>query len=272
MQKRQNRSSKGFVLALESLEGRVVLSTAGAAIAATVGTAHVSVRSTHKVSTETNLSIQSGTLGSPITFNVTVAAPHSSSQPTGTVKLVQHGQVIASLNLTPSSQTRAKMASSTATETITPQPGGPATYFGKYPITAQFVPSGSFLKSAAHKVLTVSLPHYTTLAGGVKVATIVNGSGPAIQSGQTAHVLYTGYLASNGHIFDNSLKDGGPPFSFTVGAGQVVPGFDTGTLGMQVGETRVVEIPAAQGYGAAANGMIPANSTLIFVMTLESIS
>ena len=118
----------------------------------------------------------------------------------------------------------------------------------------------------------MSKPAYTTLAGGVKIATIVQGAGPGIQSGQTASVLYTGYLAKNGHIFDDSFNHGGAPFSFTVGAGQVIAGFDEGIAGMQVGESRIVLIPPAEGYGHMANGPIPANSTLIFVLTLESIS
>jgi peptidylprolyl isomerase len=84
--------------------------------------------------------------------------------------------------------------------------------------------------------------------------------------------MYTGYLAKTGQIFDDSVNDGGTPFSVTLGAGQVVPGFDAGIVGMRVGETRVIEIPPSQGYGAIPNGGIPANSTLIFVVTLESIS
>jgi FKBP-type peptidyl-prolyl cis-trans isomerase len=119
---------------------------------------------------------------------------------------------------------------------------------------------------------TVSQPSYTSLANGVKIATIVPGTGPAIQTGQTASVLYTGYLAKGGQIFDDSINDGGAPFSFQVGAGQVIPGFDAGAVGMQVGETRIIEIPAAQGYGRTGSGSIPPNANLIFVLTLESIS
>jgi len=52
----------------------------------------------------------------------------------------------------------------------------------------------------------------------------------------------------------------------------VITGFDEGTLGMEVGETRVVLIPPAEGYGSTRNGAIPKNSTLLFVITLESIS
>ena len=115
-------------------------------------------------------------------------------------------------------------------------------------------------------------PHYHAIGSGVKVATIEPGTGPAIGAGQTANVLYSGYLASTGKLFDDSANDGGSPLAFTVGAGQVVPGFDAGTLGMQVGETRIISIPPAQGYGNTANGPIPAHSTLIFVVTLKSIT
>ena len=52
----------------------------------------------------------------------------------------------------------------------------------------------------------------------------------------------------------------------------MIPGFDIGTTGMQVGETRIVMIPPAEGYGPKVNGPIPGNSTLLFVLTLESIS
>ena len=89
-----------------------------------------------------------------------------------------------------------------------------------------------------------------TPVDGVQVATITPGSGPQIQAGQTANVLYTGYLAKNGQIFDDSISHGGAPFAFKLGAGQVVPGFDAGTAGMQVGESRIILIPPSEGYGA----------------------
>ena len=111
-----------------------------------------------------------------------------------------------------------------------------------------------------------------TLANGVKFATITPGSGPEIQSGQTANVYYTGYLAKTGKIFDASSQHGGMVLSFKLGAGQLIPGFEAGTAGMKVGETRLIEIPPSQGYGAQANGAIPANSTILFEVTLQSIS
>jgi FKBP-type peptidyl-prolyl cis-trans isomerase FkpA len=147
-----------------------------------------------------------------------------------------------------------------------------AFFFGKHAVSAVFIPSGPFSQSHDSKVFNVSEPAYTTLTGGVKTATIAPGTGAEIQSGQTASVLYTGYLTKNGHIFDDSINDGGAPLRFTLGAGEVVPGFDAGTSGMQVGETRIIMIPRAEGYGAQGNGPIPRNSTLIFVVTLESIS
>ena len=79
-------------------------------------------------------------------------------------------------------------------------------------------------------------------------------------------------MQKTGKIFDDSINDGGAPISVALGAGQVIPGFDEGIVGMQVGETRIIQIPPAEGYGHTANGPIPANSTLVFVVTLESIS
>jgi FKBP-type peptidyl-prolyl cis-trans isomerase len=180
--------------------------------------------------------------------------------------------VVETLTLSPATSAIPRFAYSQATYTLTPQPGGTAYfYFGQHLIRAAFIPSGNYLKSSCSKIFTIRQPEYTTLSGGVKIATIVDGSGAQIQTGQTATVLYTGYLAQNGDIFDDSENDG-TPLNFTLGAGQVIPGFDEGTDGMQVGETRIIRIPPAEGYGDKKNGPIPANSILIFVVTLESIS
>jgi len=224
-----------------------------------------------KAPTVTTLAVSAGTLGQPVTFTATVRGPALLGSPAGTVRIVDHGSVVETLTLSPSS-TSHKFAFSQATGTVTPEPGGPSYFFGKHAVTAQFTPATGFTKSAVSKSFTVGQPHYTPLANGVKIATITPGSGPAIQTGQTANVLYTGYLARTGQIFDDSANHGGTTFGFPVGAGQVVPGFDAGTSGMKVGETRLIEIPAAQGYGSTASSSIPANSTLLFLVTLESIS
>lgn len=267
MNRRRSRYAPTFCLVNEILESRIVLSAIAPQSAAEVAT-----RPGHAAGTDTTLAVAAGTLGQPITVTVTVRANASAGAPTGTVNIVSQGNVIQTLTLSPTTSTNAKYAYSQATYTLTPQPGGTALFFGRHTLTADFVPTGGFQASRATKAFTVSKPDYTTLAGGVKVATLVPGSGPQIQSGQTANVLYTGYLASNGRVFDDSMNHGDTPLSFTLSAGQVIPGFETGTLGMQAGETRIVEIPPAQAYGDEANGPIPANSTLIFVLTLESIS
>ncbi len=271
MSREQSRSVPGRRLEMESLEGRIVLS----GISAT-GAVHSRVaefaQTIKKTATETTLAVSAGTLSQPITFNVTVRAPATAGTPLGTVNLTSHGKLIQTITLSPATSTNSKFAVSEATLTVTSQPGGPANFFGKYPVTATFIPLGSFSRSSTNKTFTVSQPAFTALANGVDIATVVPGAGPQVQAGQTASVLYTGYLAKTGQVFDASSDHGGTPTSFVLGSGQLIPGFDEGTTGMRVGETRIIVIPPAEAYGSTANGVIPANSTLVFVVTLESIS
>ena len=107
--------------------------------------------------------------------------------------------------------------------------------------------------------------------GNMKIETIKEGTGQEITNGQTAIVQYTGML-TDGTVFDATSKRGGAPFSFTLGAGQVIRGWDQGVLGMKIGETRKLTIPADLGYGAGGiPGVIPPNATLVFEVTLEGI-
>jgi hypothetical protein len=269
MKRRRSRFAPAFSVANESLEQRVALSGVSLPHAAAVA-----AQTLKSAAPDTTLAVSAGTLGQPITFSVTARASAAAGAPRGFVDLIDHGNVIQTLTLTPvtSTSTDARYAYSTGTATLTQPAGGSAYYFGKHTVTASYIPSGTVSKVLVKKTFTVSDPAYTTLSNGVKVATIAQGSGPAIQSGQTASVLYAGYLAKNGKIFDDSINHGGTPLSFPVGVGQVIPGFDAGVAGMKVGETRIVVIPPAEGYGSTATGPIPANSTLIFVLTLESIS
>ena len=75
---------------------------------------------------------------------------------------------------------------------------------------------------------------------------------PQAQSGDTVSVHYSGKL-SDGTVFDSS--EGREPLTFTVGSGQVIPGFDEGVIGMAPGDTRTVDIPADQAYGAYQDGL-----------------
>ncbi len=271
-----NKKRSHFVPAFSdhdsTLERRLALSGVASASELPRAAADVSALAARNAATRTTLTVSAGTLGQPIGLGVTVSAAASAGSPVGTVNILDHGQVIASLSVSPSASTNPRFASSSASATLEQPPGGAAYYFGRHSLTAVFVPAGSFARSKAARAFTVGQPSYTSLTGGVEVATTADGSGPAIQSGQTANVLYTGYLARNGRIFDDSINDGGSTLGFSVGAGQVVPGFDSGVAGMRVGEARIIVIPPAEGYGATANGPIPANSTLIFVVTLKSIS
>lgn len=101
-----------------------------------------------------------------------------------------------------------------------------------------------------------------TTASGLKYVDLVEGTGPTPQLGQTVVVHYTGTL-QNGTKFDSSL-DKGRPFSFPIGRGSVIKGWDEGLMTMKVGGKRRLTIPPKLGYGAQSQPNIPANSTLIF--------
>jgi FKBP-type peptidyl-prolyl cis-trans isomerase len=103
------------------------------------------------------------------------------------------------------------------------------------------------------------------------IKTTKEGTGDAAVSGDVVSVHYTGKFI-NGTKFDSSV-DRGTPFSFTLGAGQVIKGWDQGVLGMKVGEKRTLTIPPDLAYGAAGiPGAIPANSILIFDVELLGIT
>lgn len=106
--------------------------------------------------------------------------------------------------------------------------------------------------------------------GNLVVEDLLVGGGPAAASGDTVTVHYLGTLA-NGTKFDSSY-DRGQPFTFRLGAGAVIAGWDQGLVGMRVGGRRRLTIPPSLGYGSQANGPIPANSTLVFEVELISIA
>jgi len=98
----------------------------------------------------------------------------------------------------------------------------------------------------------------------------VEGTGKAVVNGNTVVVHYTGTL-ENGTVFDSSLKRN-TPFSFRVGGGEVIRGWEEGLLGMKVGGKRTLVIPSALAYGErGAGGAIPPNATLTFEIELLEI-
>jgi len=106
---------------------------------------------------------------------------------------------------------------------------------------------------------------------GMKIETLKEGAGAEAKNGDTVTVHYTGTL-ENGTKFDSSL-DSGTPFSFTLGTGEAIQGWDLGVLGMKVGEKRKLTIPSELGYGSqGAGGVIPPNATLIFEVELLGIN
>lgn len=100
---------------------------------------------------------------------------------------------------------------------------------------------------------------------------LVEGDGPTAAAGMQANVDYVGVAWSTGQEFDASWNRG-QHFSFGLGAGQVIAGWDQGVQGMKVGGRRRLTIPAGLGYGAAgAGGVIGPNETLIFVVDLRGL-
>jgi FKBP-type peptidyl-prolyl cis-trans isomerase len=109
------------------------------------------------------------------------------------------------------------------------------------------------------------------LPSGLKYTDTNVGTGAEATSGHKVSVHYTGWLYNNGAKgakFDSSL-DRGQPFSFALGAGQVIRGWDEGVAGMKVGGKRTLVIPPELGYGARGAGRdIPPNATLMFDVEL----
>ena len=105
----------------------------------------------------------------------------------------------------------------------------------------------------------------TTTASGLTYIITKRGDGAAVKAGDNVIVNYTGML-TNGAKFDSSL-DRNEPFSFPVGAGKVIKGWDEGLQKLRVGDHAILTIPASIGYGSrGAGGVIPPDATLIFII------
>ncbi len=126
--------------------------------------------------------------------------------------------------------------------------------------------SGSFFLQGPGTVLGAE-PELVKTSSGLQYIDLVTGDGREAHVGETAIVHYTGWL-EDGTKFDSSV-DRGDPFSFRLGAGRVIKGWDEGVVGMNIGTKRKLIIPSHLGYGSRGAGrIIPPNATLIFEVEL----
>jgi peptidylprolyl isomerase len=116
--------------------------------------------------------------------------------------------------------------------------------------------------------LGVDLAQSTKLPSGVYYRDVTTGTGATLATGQTVAMRYAGFFV-NGQEFDSNPAPK-PVFSFSLGAGQVIRGWDVGLVGMKVGGRRQLIIPPEMGYGPNDYGPIPGNSVLVF--TVDAVS
>ena len=125
-------------------------------------------------------------------------------------------------------------------------------------------------KQSQNNLSAAGLPdtsNLTTTASGLQYKDITVGDGTEAKAGDNVSVHYTGWL-TDGTKFDSSV-DRGQPFSFNLGQGRVIAGWDEGVAGMKKGGKRVLVIPSNLGYGTSGAGnLIPPNATLIFEVEL----
>lgn len=116
---------------------------------------------------------------------------------------------------------------------------------------------------------TVSVPPSFASPAELVVQPLIQGEGATVEAGQSVTVKYTGWL-TDGTQFDSSWHREAPNdvLAFTAGAGEVIPGWDQGVVGQKVGSRLLLVIPSGLAYGDKANGEIPPNSTLIFVVDI----
>ncbi len=140
---------------------------------------------------------------------------------------------------------------------------------GYWAYTSFFAPSAA-LPAASTDPASWDYPDtgsLTTTPSGLQYKDLIVGSGAEAQVGNAVTVDYAGYLTDKTK-FDASI-DRGKPFTFALGTGGVISGWDEGVQGMKVGGKRILVIPPALGYGSSGmGGVIPPNATLVFIVEL----
>jgi FKBP-type peptidyl-prolyl cis-trans isomerase len=163
-------------------------------------------------------------------------------------------------------------------------PSGGATSAAATPATSATTPATSATTSSSTSSSNVKLPTAFNTEPTIKapggtppkklvIKNLIVGTGPAVTSpSQTVTLAYVGALYANGKVFDSSFKDVPSTHVISQPASGFVPGFEQGLLGMKVGGRRELIIPASLAYGNKAQGSIPANSALIFIVDLHNVS
>lgn len=129
------------------------------------------------------------------------------------------------------------------------------------------LPVDSINKNKSQTTNSKNMENTIRKDNGLIITITKQGDGKEAVNGKNVTVNYTGKF-EDGKIFDSSLNAGRTPFTFTLGAGQVIKGWEEGVLGMKVGEKRTLTIPYQLGYGENGYGPIPAKATLIFDVEL----
>ncbi|MFJ6771458.1 FKBP-type peptidyl-prolyl cis-trans isomerase [Kitasatospora sp. NPDC091257] len=115
--------------------------------------------------------------------------------------------------------------------------------------------------------VTITIPEGQAAPTDLQQAVLIKGEGKQVKSGQTLVVQYTGVLWANGQQFDSSWTHGGAQ-AVQIGTGSVIEGWDKGLVGQNVGSRVLLVVPPALGYQDKAQGSVPANSTLVFVIDI----
>jgi peptidylprolyl isomerase len=146
-------------------------------------------------------------------------------------------------------------------------PGGPIPPNASLTFKVELVRLGEIVPDN-ERATKVDDSKFKTTASGLKYAVLTEGTGAEAKKGQQVSVHYTGWLEDGGKKFDSSV-DRGQPFTFPLGGGRVIKGWDEGVEGMKVGEKRQLVIPANLGYGdRGAGNVIPPGATLVFDVEL----